>query len=418
MSDTRDEAWLRALIAQPEGERLERTAWFDFDGLRRKLGRALCAFANDLSDVQTPAYFLIGVNDDKAGGGLSGYQYRDEDEQKIVNWLHNPSQNDAQQNSFIGPAIAFGVDKFLSPKGDVLLIEVHSSALCPHRFESQIWVRIGTTTTRATVQQERRLIECNRRRSGLNADAKPCLGASLEDIDLVMFRAFRGLVDSEEVLEENHRPIKHQLAGLNLYDLSRDCPTVAGMVCFGHTGRDNQRKGLVNAASTVQFIRYAGEDRASPVKFHDEFALPMLVMRERIDALLKANIEAVFTSDGTREVAHYHYPFAALRELVNNAIAHRDYTLRGVIQINWFEEHIEILSPGGPVPPVTKENFGQYSEQRNPHISFVMFLLQMVERFGRGIALSQARLKQNGNPPAEFEFLGDTVLRVTVRSAV
>ncbi|MDI9335449.1 MAG: ATP-binding protein [Gammaproteobacteria bacterium] len=418
MSKLRDEAWLQALIAQPEGERLERTAQFDFDGIRRKLGRTLCAFANDLSDTQTPGYFLIGVKDDKVGGGLSGYQYQDADVQKIVAWLNNPSQDDARQGTFIGPAMAFKVDSFLHPEGDVLLIEVPSSALCPHRFESQIWVRMGSITTRANALHEQYLIECKRRRTGLNADARACLEASLDDIDLSMFRAFRGLVDTEEVLEENQRSIKHQLAGLNLYDLHRDCPTVAGMVCFGHTGRDNQRKGLAHAASIVQFIRYAGLDKASPIKFHDAFALPMLVMRERLDALLKANMESTFTTEGMREVERQHYPFSALRELVNNAIAHRDYFLRGAIQINWFEKHVEILSPGGPVPPVTQENFGQYSEQRNPHISFVMFLLQMVERFGRGIALAQARLRQNGNPPAEFEFLGGTVLRVTVRSAV
>ena len=50
------------------------------------------------------------------------------------------------------------------------------------------------------------------------------------------------------------------------------------------------------------------------------------------------------------------YPLNALRELVLNAITHRDYEhFDAPVRIQWLDDHVEITSPGGPYGVVTKD---------------------------------------------------------------
>ena len=63
------------------------------------------------------------------------------------------------------------------------------------------------------------------------------------------------------------------------------------------------------------------------------------------------------------------------------------------------------MNPGGPFGNVTAANFGQpgNADYRNPHLAEAMRVLHLVQRFGVGIALAQAALRENGNPPASFQ---------------
>lgn len=66
------EADLRALLLEPESEHVERTRAFDKVD---KMGEAICAFANDISNSGQIGYLLLGVDDD---GSVSGRRIGDE----------------------------------------------------------------------------------------------------------------------------------------------------------------------------------------------------------------------------------------------------------------------------------------------------------------------------------------------------
>lgn len=51
------------------------------------------------------------------------------------------------------------------------------------------------------------------------------------------------------------------------------------------------------------------------------------------------------------------YPEWALRELLMNAVMHRNYNSNAPIRFYAFADHIEILSPGGLYGEATPENF-------------------------------------------------------------
>jgi len=108
------------------------------------------------------------------------------------------------------------------------------------------------------------------------------------------------------------------------------------------------------------------------------------------------------------------YPEAAIRELLMNAVMHRNYNSNSPIRFYVFADHIEIQNPGGMYGEATQQNFPTRNSYRNPVIAEALKLLGFVNRFGYGVQRAQALLAENGNPPAEFEFDEHSV-RVTIR---
>jgi ATP-dependent DNA helicase RecG len=100
------------------------------------------------------------------------------------------------------------------------------------------------------------------------------------------------------------------------------------------------------------------------------------------------------------------YPEVALRQLLRNALMHRSYEMTNTpVRLVWYDDRIEILSPGGPFGIVTPQNFGQpnVTDYRNPTIADAMKTLGLVERFGFGIFAARQACEANGNPLPDFQ---------------
>jgi predicted HTH transcriptional regulator len=110
-------------------------------------------------------------------------------------------------------------------------------------------------------------------------------------------------------------------------------------------------------------------------------------------------------TSGPVEKRTYHYPLDALQQLVRNAVMHRTYEgTNAPVRVYWFNDRIEIISPGGPFGAITPSNFGTagLADYRNPRLADTMKVLGFVQRFGVGIQIAQRSLQENGNPPIEF----------------
>ena len=84
---------------------------------------------------------------------------------------------------------------------------------------------------------------------------------------------------------------------------------------------------------------------------------------------------------------------------------HRTYEgTNAPVRVYWFDDRIEIHSPGGPYGAVTVENFGQPGvvDYRNPILAEAMRVLGLVQRFGLGIAGARRQLRGNGQPEPDF----------------
>lgn len=85
-----------------------------------------------------------------------------------------------------------------------------------------------------------------------------------------------------------------------------------------------------------------------------------------------------------REVMQFH--LSSLREVIVNAVAHRDYGIGGSrIMISMFEDRLEVQSPG-PLPVnITPKNIMHEQYARNPNIMLILLEWGYSEGIGRGI---------------------------------
>jgi len=271
-----------------------------------------------------------------------------------------------------------------------------------------VWLRIGPRKAIASEQEERILME-RRIAHARSFDATPVSDALMMDLSLPLFTAYRHEVIDPEIIENNHRPIEEQLASLRFLDNKTKMPTVAGILMFGK----NPRHYLPGAY--IQFLRLTGNSLTELPVDQAEIAGDLLTVLRELELRIKTNIHTTLESTSAlREHMTSDYPPMAVREILLNAILHRDYQSNTPVRLYWFSDRIEIQSPGGLYGEVTAETLTQTNSYRNPVIAECMKTLGYVNRFGYGIQRAQALLEKNGNPPLEFSITQQTV-RVILR---
>ena len=84
---------------------------------------------------------------------------------------------------------------------------------------------------------------------------------------------------------------------------------------------------------------------------------------------LKQHLKVSYQFDGSPDRQEIpEIPFGALREVVINAVVHRDYFKKGSnIQVEIFDDRVEISSPGSLPRGLSPQEFGKKSVLRNPN---------------------------------------------------
>ena len=86
-----------------------------------------------------------------------------------------------------------------------------------------------------------------------------------------------------------------------------------------------------------------------------------------------------------REMKIISYPNYATRELLMNAVMHRDYESNSPTRFYEFDSYIEIQNAGGLYGKARPENFPEVNNYRNPVIAEAMKVLGYMNRYNRGI---------------------------------
>ena len=253
----------------------------------------------------------------------------------------------------------------------------------------------------ATPEEERRLTE-KRRARDLPWDIQPLVSATLDDLDLDLFRKeYLPSAFPPEVLKENQRAVEQQLASLRFTTTgSQPKPTVLGILVLGEDPRQ------FVPGDYIQFLRIDGTELTDPIKDQKEIDGSLPDLLRILDEILQAHISVASNiTDQPVEVRYPDYPVTALQQITRNAVLHRTYEGTNTpVRVTWFSDRIEIQSPGGPFGQVNRQNFGRpgIADYRNPHLAEAMKDLGYVQRFGVGIPLAQKELEKNGNPLLEF----------------
>jgi ATP-dependent DNA helicase RecG len=396
-----DEAVLIALAADLESDRVERTVSSN-DG--DKFREAVCAFANDMPNHRLPGVLFVGLRDDGTCGNVP----------ITDQLLQNLASIRSDGNVVPFPSLV--VQKRTLNGCEMAVVIVQPSYDPPVRFKGRVSIRVGPRRATASPEEERRLIE-KRRSRDVPFDLFPVRTSTLDDLDLELFaKQYLPSAVAIEVIEKNNRSIEQQLLSLRFLSMDRESherfPTMTGLIVIGREPRNHV------PGAYIQFIRFAGTLLTDPIKDNKEITGPLSEMIQRLDEVFRAHIgiQTEFKS-GTVETRRPDYPLVALQQIARNAIMHRNYEgTNSPTRINWFDDRIEVLSPGGPFGQVSIENFGTgVTDYRNSHIAEAMKALGYVQRFGVGIATANAEMSRNGNPNVVFDVQANNILAVLKR---
>ena len=386
---------LQKIIAIDEGFRIELTT---STGNMDKFQEAICAFANDMPGSGKKGYLLIGVYDD---GKISGMKVDDALMKRI---------SGIRSDGNILPLPVMTTEKVQTDEGDVLVVEVTPSFDTPVRYRGRTFIRIGPRRDIASAEEERILAE--RCAASLPTfDTRPCREATIDDIDTdTIIKEYLPKAIDAETLATDKRPLKEQLASLRLFNMQWDCPTFAALIMFGNNPR------YFMQGDYIQFVRFRGNDNGGEILNERRFEGCLYKVLPQLENFIRDGIvtKRPVPISILREKDVRNYPYKVLRELMMNAVMHRDYQANMPTRLYQYDHYIEIMNPGGLYGQARPENFPHVNDYRNSVVAEMMKNLNYVNMFNHGVSEVQDLLKENQSPAAEFNVNLVTAFSVTV----
>ena len=390
-----DEYLLR-LIEHGEADRLEFKETLSRN-TSNEIREAICAFANDLPDHKQPGVIFVGAKDD---GTILNIAITDE----LLRSL-----SDMKTDGNIVPPPSMTVEKRTLNGKSIAVVAVRPSDSPPVKYRGRTHIRIGPRRGTASVQDERILNE-KRRHGDIPFDIYPIPSASLRDLNLTQFEnEYLPQAFDREVLEANERTREERLAATKMIaSADSPVPTVLGMLALGKSPQD------FLPGAYIQFLRLNGRELSGDITDIEEFRGSVADVLRRLDEKMNAhNRTAIDLISAPLEQKSELYPIQALQQITRNSVMHRTYEATNApVKVHWFDDRIEIISPGGPYGVVSSGNFGQpgLTDYRNPNLAEAMKTLGFVQRFGVGIPTAQRLLRQAGHPELNFSIMENNIL--------
>ncbi len=280
----------------------------------------------------------------------------------------------------------------------VLVVDIPKGDLRPYRTnQGDYFVRTSSGKRRATRQELLRLFQST---ETFYYDETLVIRATVNDLDRYAVERYlkqayqQSLADfpmSYEILLQN-LGLAHSV-GDQLH------PTVAALLFFGTQPQRFLPQAHVMAA------RIPGIDlAASPTDVKRiEGTLPAVL--DDVLRFLRIHLPVAHQIEGFGPEQRPEVPDVALREVMVNALAHRDYTIAAPVRVLIFDDRVEIRTPG-TLPnsvTVTAIRLGAAHITRNPILYTLFSRLGLVTGIGSGIyRVIQAVKALTGKEPELF----------------
>lgn len=396
---THDRFDITPFLRQDEGQYFDRKSLFagvadaksprDRREVRDQVAEYVAAFANAEGGV-----LILGIEDD---GEITGHAYPDDAERAI---LEVPRTR-------LRPPLEPGF--VVEHAGKRLLVfEITASDVAVRVDGGGVPLRINSSTvhtSEATVAAQKR------RGFGESFEARPSpIGIGDLDsqlLDRAKLGAGLAALPAEEYL------LRRRLAdrrGTGI-ELRR-----AAELLFSRQGPEHPNAG-------IRLFRVIGtERRYGPEHNVDE--------KPRLEGNLPTVLEATFDAvealirrparlRGTRFQSVPEYPTFAWKEALLNAVAHRDYAIEGrTTEVWFFEDRLEVRSPGGLVPDLTIEELRRLERRhssRNPRLVRGLVDLGFMRDQGEGIPRLYSEMEAYFLPHPTLESAGAS-FSITLRN--
>lgn len=397
-----NENFINKLISKWEDDTTE----FKLSIEKDKVGRTICAFANDFNNLDV-GYLVIGVNEKTRC--IKGVE--------IDNWDETQKLLANICNSIIPPVIP-QLTKIETRSGEIaLLIKVNRSMMRPHRYRGKCYVRVFSTTRTAEFGEEN-LLKTKSTASFLTFDALANMHATYDDLDEKKIVEHYRMTRENEFLYRDDLPNIKKVLKRGL-ELSRDVegksyPTNSAILMFGKDPQKFFSNAYINA------IRFEGDNRGGRIFERMDIKGTLDSMLSRSLSYLKQFMatESKIEPDTLLRIDLKEYPDIALREAIANAIIHRDYQdINGPpIDLYMFDDRIEISNFGGLPGGLKLKDLGTGKRYlRNPTLATFMYEKKWIEKAGTGIIRIYHEMNRNESPEPKFE-ADDKFLKVILPS--
>ena len=234
--------------------------------------------------------------------------------------------------------------------------------------------------------------------------------ATMEDLDTDKIQNFVALSKSKRSFPLSvNSSLETILTHLNLLKGNRI--SNAAILLFG---KQPQRFFL---ASEIKCAHFHGKEITKPIPSYQVYKGDVFqLVDQAVDFILsKINLEVGTRDEDTQVPVNYEIPRTAVAEAIVNAVAHRDYTSNGSVQVMLFEDRLEVWNPGHlPLGLTTaKLRKPHYSIPANLLLAEPMYLAGYIERMGTGTGDIIRWCKEAGLEK-EPEFIQEEIFRTII----
>ena len=271
----------------------------------------------------------------------------------------------------------------------LLIFEINDFPVKPVAYKNRYYKRVHNSNHMLTLEE---IVDLQQQSLSLSYDAYPS-NETLSSLDTTLIEKYFGQVNQCGRFSL-HEDLSTNLIKLKLVREGR--VTFAANLLFGEP-HVHIRIGRFKSEATII----------------DDIVVrsPLLVAVEETLTFIKKYINLSYHFDGSiQRKERWQYPLEALRELVLNAVVHRDYKNISDIVIKVFDDRIIITNPGrlyGRLTLAELEGNDYVSSLRNRLIAEAFYLTGDIERYGTGYVRIREYLKSYPEVALAVEEMGD-----------
>lgn len=383
-----------------EWERLDfKSGWNPEDVMH-----TMCAFANDIHNWGG-GYVVIGVAESNGRPVLPPLGVN-------LNTFDDIQKDLVRLSALVQPTINYVVEPVKYADKNILILWIPGGDNRPYKAPTALgkealkqgrryYIRKGSVTCIADAEDEHRLLALTNK---IPYDDCVCHAADVKDLSRLLIADYLQRVGSS-IQEQDLQQMSMEdiCRSLTLGDGASEILKPKNFAVLFYT-QDPEKYIPYARIELVRFFDEIG-DRFEEKILHGPIHLQLEEAMRYLDELL---VEKVIKIPGQQEsIRCWNYPYAALEEVVANAVFHKSWDDRNPIEIRINPTSIEVLNFAGPMPPITNEDLKKTKIinrlYRNRRIGDLLKELHLTEGRATGFPKIYHALQANGSPLPEFE---------------
>lgn len=309
------------------------------------------------------------------------------------------------------PMLNFEIEEFdYAPGVHIVIFEIPATRGVPVQFKNEAYVRIGSNLTKLKDFPDYLRQIYN---SGVDWSAEITPDATIDDLDPKAIEVAReNYANKHEHLREEMKRWS-DIEFLNRAKITRNGEvTNAAIILLGKP----ESEVLISPA--VSKLRWIVKDSMGVELDYEICSCPMILAVDKVYGHIRnlkyRMINPALQSLFPDEMDTYE-PYV-IREAMNNAIAHQDYSKGGMVNVVEFEDRLVFTNLGSFIPGTIKHVLESDAPEENYHNKFLaqaMVELKMVDTIGSGIRRMFGYQKRRLFPMPDYEF-SDNRVKLTI----